>query len=114
MFAPATATLINLCSSTSLHKGFLVTGPEGAGKSTLATLYSNNERYQVDWLDGGSISQQDIHAVGHAVKDYARKRLIVLDDVHVVTRELQENIFTFLESSRSTSWLITCGLDECL
>lgn len=111
-----TTILRNICESDTIScRNFLLTGPAGCGKTTIARLMSNK-------LNGGNAEIIEIDAASHSGADAMREiveqaktypivgkyKSIVLDEVHALSSQGWQVLLKTLEESPARTVFFLC------
>jgi putative ATPase len=86
-----------LCITQQLPQSFILWGPPGVGKTTLARIYSNaidGKLYEVSAVRAG---KKDIEAI---IKDNTeQQKILFLDEIHRFNKAQQDYLLPFVEDS---------------
>jgi len=75
---------------------FLLWGPPGVGKTTLAKIYANNLDVEFFELSAVSAKKDDVRKI--VQKEYERPKVLFLDEIHRFSKSQQDYLLPFVES----------------
>jgi putative ATPase len=77
---------------------FVLWGPPGTGKTTLARIYANAINAEFYELSAVSAGKEDIRKILKSVSEEGRPRVLFLDEIHRFNKAQQDFLLPFVES----------------
>jgi putative ATPase len=81
---------------------FILWGPPGVGKTTLARIYANSLDADFYELSAVSAGKDDIRKIINSVVENAKAKILFLDEIHRFNKSQQDFLLPFVESGELT------------
>jgi putative ATPase len=105
--------LLHHAESQSSVPNLLLWGPPGTGKSTIASVLANEDRFTVNAFNGVELDKHGIEFLKRLVLStslFNTKRCFVVDEIHVARPAIQHAIRSMIDDAAvPVSWLFTCN-----
>lgn len=88
----------------------LLYGIAGTGKSTIARVLCDSNKYDVHWLNGSLLTKSDIPELEHFIKSkslFSNRRVVFIDEADGMTTPAQLAMRSLIEPSYEASWFLT-------
>lgn len=82
------------------HLSFILWGPPGVGKTTLARIYAESLDAELHELSAVSAGKDDVRKVVAAARTADRPTILFLDEIHRFNKAQQDFLLPFVESGR--------------
>lgn len=110
-----TNILSNMCRNELSNRNFLLIGPAGTGKTTLARIIGNTlndcecEPIEIDAASNSGVeSMRDIVQQAHSYPIGAKYKLFIIDECHALSSAAWQSLLKVLEESPAKSVFIFC------
>jgi putative ATPase len=108
----ARCLLLHAASQESLPN-LLLWGPPGTGKSTIAQVLANKDRFTVNMFNGVDLEKQGVGFLNRLIQStslYHGRRCFVIDEIHVARPTIQHAVRSMIDDAPvPISWLFTCN-----
>lgn len=76
---------------------FIISGPKGTGKSSIANIIANELGFEMNWYIGGAFTKD--HLVKFLVKnqDAGLPQILFIDEIHNLPKDLAEYLYPIIE-----------------
>jgi putative ATPase len=88
---------LRVAIENGLHISFLLWGPPGVGKTTLARIYANAIDADLYELSAVSAGKDDVRTVVNASRRTGRPTILFLDEIHRFNKAQQDFLLPFVE-----------------
>lgn len=88
---------LRLAIETKHIFSFVLWGPPGVGKTTLARLYAQGLQAEYNELSAVSAGKEDVRAIVTRVNPENKSRVLFLDEIHRFTKAQQDYLLPFVE-----------------
>jgi len=90
----------------------LLFGIAGTGKSTVARLLANQEKYDVVWINGSLFKKENVNELVSRVSGktlFEQRKLVFIDEADGISQPAQFALRSAIDPRHEASWILTCN-----
>jgi replication factor C small subunit len=108
---------LNFIATQSRIPNMLLYGIAGTGKSTIARVICNTEKFDVRWVNGSLLTKDDIPDLEKFAKTrtlFGDPKIVFIDEADGISAPAQLALRSLIEPALEVSWVFTCNFRKKL
>lgn len=90
----------------------LLFGIAGTGKSTIARLLADQEKYDVVWINGSLFKKEQVNELVARISGknlFEQRKLVFIDEADGISQPAQFALRSAIDPRHQASWILTCN-----